>query len=147
MPKGNPGKKHPPGCRHCAAINLKKSYFFSAGESTPRCKCHKEPMLWNKIERLRAGGTWRCSVTAKTQSRKSRLRKLGITEQDYQKMMKAQNNLCAICGGKPDTRWEKLAVDHCHSSGRVRGLLCMVCNTMLGRFEKNRDKVMEYLSK
>ena len=147
MPTGNPGKKHPPGCAHCAAVNSKKRYFFRDGEPVPRCKCHEEPMLWNRVDRLRAGGIWRCLVITKKQSRTSRLRKLGMTEKAYQDMLAAQNGLCAICKGPPDTRWKKLAVDHCHDSGKIRGLLCMVCNTMLGRFEKNKIQIMEYLKR
>jgi hypothetical protein len=147
MPKGSPGKKHPADCAHCAAVNSKKRYFYVDGERVPRCICHEKPMAWNKVSRLKSGGQWRCSVIIKKQSRTSRLRKLGITERQYQEMLFKQNNSCAICGGPPDTRWKKLAVDHCHSTGKVRGLLCMVCNTMLGRFERNKEKIMEYLAK
>ncbi len=56
-------------------------------------------------------------------------------------MEAAQGGVCAICG-LPETRVVKgklnrLAVDHDHTTGRVRGLLCFRCNTCLGRFEDN----------
>lgn len=147
MPKGSPGKKHPPNCAHCAAVNANKKYFFCDGEVSPRCSCHEEPMIWMRMDRLKLGGTWRCSVKTRQSSRKTRLKKLGINENEYNEMFLKQNGVCAICSGKPDTQWKKLAVDHCHKTGKVRGLLCMVCNTMLGRFEKNKERIMEYLVK
>lgn len=62
--------------------------------------------------------------------------KFGIGLEDYQRMEQEQNGVCAICG-KPETierngkpRW--MAVDHCHDTGKVRGLLCGRCNPMIG---------------
>jgi hypothetical protein len=49
----------------------------------------------------------------------------GITQEQYDTMFEAQGGVCAICGGK---RRYLLAVDHCHKTGRVRGLLCKLCN-------------------
>lgn len=61
----------------------------------------------------------------------SRLRcSYGITSIDYNQLLKDQNNSCAICGKPPEKI--KLAVDHNHVNGRVRGLLCFHCNTILG---------------
>lgn len=54
----------------------------------------------------------------------------GISLADYNKLLNEQNNVCAICG-KPPKR-VRLAVDHCHANGRVRGLLCFSCNSILG---------------
>jgi len=70
-------------------------------------------------------------------SDKERERTFGITPERYAEMVAEQNGLCAICG-KPEceTRNGKvkaLAVDHDHESGRIRGLLCVACNTGLGK--------------
>lgn len=54
----------------------------------------------------------------------------GITHDQYDEMVEAQGGVCALCG-KTDKR--RLAVDHDHSTGRVRGLLCTSCNHLLGR--------------
>jgi hypothetical protein len=64
-------------------------------------------------------------------------RKYGITLAEYEAMFAAQAGLCAICrrsqSGMIYPRGTKrLAVDHCHVSGRVRGLLCGYCNVMIG---------------
>ena len=57
--------------------------------------------------------------------------KYGITLEQYESMLKAQNGRCAICNHKPKKR--KLGVDHEHHSNpiRVRGLLCYRCNKFL----------------
>jgi hypothetical protein len=55
----------------------------------------------------------------------------GITEEDYDEMSSSQNGKCAICEKDP----KRLVVDHCHSTGRVRGLLCDPCNAILGKWE------------
>lgn len=61
----------------------------------------------------------------------SRLRyNYGISPADYNKLLKEQNNSCAICGKPPEK--VRLAVDHNHANRRVRGLLCFHCNTILG---------------
>jgi hypothetical protein len=53
----------------------------------------------------------------------------GMSVEQYDAMVERQGGLCAICGRKPD---RSLCVDHCHQTGRVRGLLCIACNSMLG---------------
>ena len=61
------------------------------------------------------------------------VRKYGKTLTDYNEMLASQNWCCAICKrNSPGGRSEKFNVDHCHRTGRVRGLLCMNCNRMLG---------------
>lgn len=57
----------------------------------------------------------------------------GLSEEDYNNLHVQQNNQCKICGITP----KKLVVDHCHTTGRVRGLLCHNCNTGLGQFKDN----------
>lgn len=54
----------------------------------------------------------------------------GISSADYDRLLKEQNNSCAICHKLPEK--VKLSVDHNHANGRVRGLLCFRCNTLLG---------------
>ena len=61
-------------------------------------------------------------------------RRLGLPFEDYELMVNNQNNLCAICK-QPEKFNGSLAVDHCHESGDVRGLLCTNCNRGLGHFK------------
>jgi hypothetical protein len=61
------------------------------------------------------------------------VRKYGVDLATYDKMLEAQDGVCAICGTTPDTqRYGVFHVDHCHATGRVRGLLCRGCNNVLG---------------
>lgn len=57
----------------------------------------------------------------------------GIDGERYDEMFKRQGGRCAICGaGKDENRGHTLAVDHCHQTGVVRGLLCHTCNRAIG---------------
>jgi hypothetical protein len=68
--------------------------------------------------------------------KRTSVQKFGITIEQFDAMVEAQGNLCAICG-KPETRTFKgqlntLSIDHNHTTGVVRGLLCSNCNFMVG---------------
>jgi hypothetical protein len=58
----------------------------------------------------------------------------------FDDMLHSQHGMCAICGASPDAeQYGVLAVDHCHTTGKVRGLLCANCNNGLGRFKDNPE--------
>lgn len=59
----------------------------------------------------------------------------GISLEDFTEMMKKQDGKCAICGINGDDLPKRLAVDHCHKTGKIRGLLCSSCNQGLGKFK------------
>ncbi|PRY38416.1 recombination endonuclease VII [Spirosoma oryzae] len=61
----------------------------------------------------------------------------GITLDQYNQLLHRQNRCCRICGTHEDLEGKSLAVDHCHSSGKIRGLLCSNCNTALGKVRDN----------
>ncbi len=62
-------------------------------------------------------------------------RRYGITQQDYELMSSAQDHACAICTAEAwMERYGVLHIDHDHTTGEVRGLLCDRCNVGLGRF-------------
>ena len=63
--------------------------------------------------------------------------KYGITLDTYNEMLEEQDNVCVICGESEVLEGRSLAVDHCHTTGQVRGLLCQSCNTGLGQFKDN----------
>jgi hypothetical protein len=77
---------------------------------------------------------------------KRRLHKVySLSENDYKKMLELQNNQCAICEVLFTT--VKACVDHCHTTGKIRGLLCRVCNLKLQPLEDKeyRKKAEAYL--
>lgn len=76
----------------------------------------------------------------------------GITLEEYNAMFVAQDHKCAICFDKGfkicHNAKSLLAVDHCHKTGKVRGLLCHNCNRALGLFQdsiENVNSALDYL--
>lgn len=70
----------------------------------------------------------------------------GITLADYDKMLSEQGGRCKICDAdKAGNAGQCFAVDHCHKTGKVRGLLCIKCNARLGWFEKYAEAATKYL--
>jgi hypothetical protein len=79
----------------------------------------------------------------------SRLKsRFGITLEQYNEMFKKQNGVCAICKmpekhiDKRFNRPRNLAVDHCHNSKKVRGLLCFDCNSGIGKLKDSYELIM-----
>ncbi len=85
--------------------------------------------------------------------REKNLKKVfGISVSEYESMLKEQGGSCKICGVPAEAEklktTKRLAVDHCHSTGRIRGLLCRKCNTGLGNFNDDINlmtKAINYL--
>lgn len=74
-------------------------------------------------------------------------REYGITPEEYEAMILVQGGRCAICNNECSSG-KRLAVDHCHDTGEVRGLLCTCCNTALGKFRDDVEllkKAIKYL--
>jgi hypothetical protein len=81
----------------------------------------------------------------------SLIKKYGISLEDYNKMYDLQDGVCGICGLEQSVDFsDRLFVDHCHTTGVVRGLLCHHCNTALGHFKDDPrllNKASAYLMK
>ena len=80
---------------------------------------------------------------------KGQYKKFGITLGDYDRMLDEQQGVCAICQTECSTG-NRLAVDHCHETGEVRGLLCSNCNLGLGKLKdsvKSLQRAIDYLQR
>lgn len=81
------------------------------------------------------------------------LKTYGITQEQYEQMYRDQGGVCAICGAIPDIHRHgisRLAIDHCHVTGKVRGLLCNNCNAgmgILGDTVAHLEAAMAYLKR
>jgi hypothetical protein len=76
------------------------------------------------------------------------VKKYGMTLADYDRLLESQVGGCALCGRKPGRT--PLHVDHDHTTGRIRGILCHQCNWYLGVIEQDRTilwRIMEYLGR
>ena len=69
------------------------------------------------------------AATVRGARKPTRARQLGVTDEEYARLLAAQGGHCALCPNTPKTR--RLHVDHDHTTGRVRGLLCFRCNKFL----------------
>jgi hypothetical protein len=76
-------------------------------------------------------------------------RRFGITFKKYDEMLKSQNGVCAICQSSCRSG-KNLSVDHCHKTGKVRGLLCVDCNLGIANLKESQEifkKAAEYVEK
>lgn len=77
-------------------------------------------------------------------------RKYGISIDEYELMLVHQNNKCLICAKDQTKEQQAFAVDHCHKTGKIRGLLCCSCNRGIGYLKdsiQNLHSAIQYLEK
>jgi hypothetical protein len=72
-------------------------------------------------------------------------RRFGMSLDQYHDMLENQGGGCAICG-ETDPTFTHMAVDHCHKTGMVRGILCSACNRALGGFKDNVQLLRQAIS-
>jgi hypothetical protein len=124
-------------CKVCGAAETKRQYHSNP---SIRAKTAARAIVWAKNNPEKMVKIIRRSNLKST---------YGLSEEDYEAMRTAQGDRCKLCGvaengrdnpgSKRQTRhWY---VDHCHKTGRVRGLLCHACNTRLGSFEAIVDTI------
>ncbi|MDP9090300.1 MAG: endonuclease VII domain-containing protein [Pseudomonadota bacterium] len=77
------------------------------------------------------------SGRARQLKRASFLKSIGLSEESYATLYAEQGGKCAIC----DVYEDRLRPDHCHKSGKARGLLCTRCNLALGQFGDSLDRL------
>lgn len=108
------------------------------------CKnCGKQ--FWPLSIKVRQGKGIFCSIDCYREYRKKHAQdpkvsnkfyqkkhKYKISRQDYENLILAHNNKCAICNNEFDDQNFRCNIDHCHKTNKVRGLLCTKCNFLLG---------------
>lgn len=139
-------------CKVHGPLTLEKVTFRQCnGPNSPKSKYCKKCLSINQIRRNRLNPS-----RVKLNNKKTKLKKLfGLSYDEYLSMKESQNNLCLICKN-PEKDIDKrtmipreLAVDHCHVTGKVRGLLCKACNNGLGCFKDSPqllERAIEYLN-
>lgn len=121
-------------CSRCKKVKqLSDFHLRSKSQPWPKsaCKeCHRE----------RARGYWKKNPVPKEVQRERNLKKsFGITLAEYNSILEEQGGVCAICGVDACATGRNFAVDHCHATGKIRGLLCQFCNTALGQFRDDKQ--------
>ncbi len=110
----------------------KNCHDYEPGNGCPTCRSEYYKK-WSKEKGPGYHKNWRSENVGKVktiQKRNQLKRKFGITLEQYNNMLEDQNHRCAVC--KEIQTQKMLAVDHCHITGRIRGLLCENCNRGIG---------------
>jgi len=145
-----------PSCKECRKQKGQKYYLENKEKINRRQKKYRTA---NKDKERLRGKIWYRENSDRKKGYSSKYfeevkrncdykRKFNITLDDYDKMFKEQDGVCGICGLPQIMR--RLAVDHDHKTGKIRGLLCSGCNTSIGRLQDNPErlvKMMQYLQK
>ena len=111
----------------------------------------KENYQLNKEEIKKRQEAYRNKPLSKERARNNNLmRQFGIDINGYNQILESQNYTCAICGSNEtgSAHTQHFSVDHCHKTGKIRGLLCKPCNIMLGESQDDPKilfRAIEYL--
>ena len=125
-------------CKYCSTEKPVSEFAKGAsGKWGVRSFCKKCRPPTKSVKRTRP---------TKEQNRRALLRKHGLTLEQFDFLRESQGGRCAICGVTP----KLLYVDHCHTTGRRRGLLCQSCNTAIGLFRDSTEllkRAVKFLEK
>jgi len=139
-------------CKACAKSYNVKYYTIH------RKKMLRRSRKWNKLNPEKVAKAIKNygkvhPEKVKERGRNQHLKKYKLTTKEYNRMVKAQGGVCAICG-EPERMQRALSVDHDHFTGEVRGLVCSRCNSAMGfaddspmRLRKMADYIERYLLK
>lgn len=110
-------------CKNCVNSKRKEHYYANQNHNITRSRLYKQ----NNPEKVKAS------------NRNTKLKRLyGITQEQYLELSNKQDNKCACCGKET-----KLVVDHCHTTGAIRELLCNNCNTALGLLNEDISVIQQ----
>lgn len=121
------------------------------------CKSFKDTIYMKSDKTSKSGFRSSCKICTNIQAKKyhkknperskkyNLLRKFNLNLTNYNEMLKKQNNVCKICL-QHEKNNRNLAVDHCHKTNKIRGLLCTQCNTGLGLFNDNIDTMLKAIN-
>lgn len=126
----------------------KNNYILTQEQKDRYSQKAKDNYIQNKEQLIQKSREWRRMNP--NHNRKRRLENLGLSLEDYDRIIKEQNNKCTICKNQFTTEFQRRPnIDHCHKSGKFRSILCHKCNTALGLFDDNIQSLkqaIEYLN-
>jgi Recombination endonuclease VII len=147
QPRGRNNPTPRTSCKQCDAARSRARYAVSPDAGKARSRAWQAS---NPERKAYLGAAWRAANPEKDRARyrRAKLKRYGLTIGDYDALLTAQGGRCACCG-RVETRTRReasdpLVVDHCHQTGRVRGLLCHACNLTAGWAERS-DEPETYL--
>ena len=125
--------------KYCKVANCERPH-----KAKRMCASHYAG-AWNRANRKRYNRNWRKfyenhAVERVRRERARTVSRYGISLPEYDRMQERQEGVCAICRRAERSRLKyggtlrSLAVDHCHRTNKVRGLLCSSCNRGIAKF-------------
>lgn len=116
-----------------------------------RCKKDKDLNLFNKNSSRKDGKQHMCKSceseygqeNIKRIKNRRRERIYGISPEEYENILLKQNGKCAICKSDKSEFHNGLHIDHNHNTGKIRGLLCLKCNSAIGKFKDSIEILQE----
>ena len=139
-------------CTACGQVKP-TTQFYKRQASKDGLQNHCKPCSNERVSRKRAKNreymrSYMKTDAGKASVRKHRLKKnYGLTPEDFETLLVSQSNLCACCGtAEPKGSSNQWHVDHCHQSGKVRGLLCNACNIGIGCLGDNLEGIRNALN-
>jgi Recombination endonuclease VII len=131
-------------CKACrrSYFSVYKKTNIAFKETTRRCR--RNYYLRHRERLIARSRKWYY-----TKGNNTRLKRAyGIDQKEYEQMLAKQGGVCAICNESPSNkdRGHKLHIDHDHKTGKVRGLLCSMCNTSIGYLRDDPRLVLAALT-
>ena len=95
-------------------------------------------------QRVKAAGRPLRDSPSYEENRAGRFKRYGLTEASFLSLLENQDNACAICRTPldPNCKNRHTHIDHCHTTGKVRGVLCSSCNLGLGHFKDDAARLL-----
>lgn len=136
-------------CRRCQSEKKKKQREESSELVEKHRENGREWYVINKEYKKAQNKEWRENNISKFRNINLK-RRFGITLEEYDSILNKQKDCCAICGIHKDEFSYQMVVDHSHTTGKVRGVLCRKCNLGIGHLNDDislLEKSIEYLNK
>lgn len=129
-------------CKECKNA-YHRAYMAKNAEQRDKKRASRREWRWDRTDENEKARQWRLNNPEKQKliDRRSLLkRQYGLSLEDYDRMVEAQNGKCAICK-RTQPEGKPMHVDHIHETNQVRALLCGNCNTALGLFGDNVESI------
>lgn len=147
-------------CRHCSVFKPKADFPIPPGK---QCKACRKKTATKRALALKAAGM--CSIhkaapiyrwglckkcveyrQERQQVKVWKRQGINFSEEKYRDLLEKQQGLCAVCSEPPKMGGRRLAVEHCHKTGRIRGLVHFRCNLAIALYEEGlMQKIEPYL--